>query len=487
MFHRMVDAFRPRIRTLGFLALTLGVVAAGRLALAGGPTGQRAQPPGQSWPEALERFRKLSPAERLRLAQKIGSDTLATHKVARGVLRRDIVERGTLEATHKSEVVCLLKTSPTKNGFVSTIRWVIDDGSFVKKGDKLMELDDSFLQDELKVRMLALQHARAAQDKAQESLKRIRTENEIAARLAAITLRLAELRLKRDSGTDRDRKEELQLKVEQSQLALRRAQARARATEAEAQAELDAKTASVELETRRKDAVAAELSQCLLRAPRDGVVIYYVPEQRRVGGAQQAIVAQGEPVHEGQKLLQIPDLSHMQVNVHVHEALVAHLRNANPLEPRSWQGAQNRVDAFPGRVLAGHVQAVSSRASQTDWLASNVKVYKTLVPIDTPALDLKPGMSAEVRITVQQTTGAVLNVPVSSLVTAGTKRLCFVVTDTEIQEHEVVPGLANDREVEIRSGLKEGDRVLLAPRALIGHLASWLDQKGKRAAGKESS
>ena len=43
-------------------------------------------------------------------------------------------------------------------------------------------------------------------------------------------------------------------------------------------------------------------------------MIYYVPEQTRMGsGSTQSIVAQGEPVREGQKLMRIPDLTKMMV------------------------------------------------------------------------------------------------------------------------------------------------------------------------------
>src|SRR5262249_54013658 len=66
-----------------------------------------------------------------------------------------------------------------------------------------------------------------------------------------------------------------------------------------------------------------EIKKCLILAPQDGLVVYYVPDQSRFGsGSQQSIVAQGEPVREGQKLMRIPDLSRMVVNTKVHEALV---------------------------------------------------------------------------------------------------------------------------------------------------------------------
>src|SRR5438045_4714066 len=57
------------------------------------------------------------------------------------------------------------------------------------------------------------------------------------------------------------------------------------------------------------------------------MVVYYVSEQSRYGsGSQQSIIAQGEPVKEGQKLMRIPDLRRMLVNTKVHEAMVSRVK-----------------------------------------------------------------------------------------------------------------------------------------------------------------
>src|SRR5262249_46622413 len=157
--------------------------------------------------------------------------------------------------------------------------------------------------------------------------------------------------------------------------------AQAGVKEAAAQTVVHTQAAQLAREKARKNEVEADLRKCVLRAPQDGVVTYYVPEGVRGGVSQQSIVAQGERVREGQKLLQIPDLSHMQVKVRVHEALVAHLRGEDPDGKGSWQRALIRVDAFPNRILTGHVKTVDTVASQQDWFASDVKLYKTVIAI----------------------------------------------------------------------------------------------------------
>src|SRR5205823_11396483 len=127
---------------------------------------------------------------------------------------------------------------------------------------------------------------------------------------------------------------------------------------------------------------------------------------------------------------QIPDLSKMMVNVRVPEAFVSHLRSEDdPDDKSTWQHAQIRIDAFPNKMLEGHVKTVDTVASQTDFFSSDVKVYKTMVSIDQPLEGMRPGMSAEVTITAWASPTDVMVVPVQAVIgtiSMGAKRKCFV-------------------------------------------------------------
>src|SRR5207253_438900 len=196
-----------------------------------------------------------------------------------------------------------------------------------------------------------------------------------------------------------------------------------------------------------------EIKKCKIYSPQEGMVVYFIPEQARFGGgSQQSIVAQGEPVREGQKLMQIPDLRHMLVNTKVHEAMVSRVHSGQP--------ATIRIDAFPDRVFPAHVDSVATISSQQDFWAPDVKVYTTKVALDGEVSGLKPGMSAEVTITVGDPLEQVLTVPVEAIVGSvemGGHRRCYVLTPTGTEPRDVVVGLSNDRVAEIREGLKQGD------------------------------
>jgi HlyD family secretion protein len=261
------------------------------------------------------------------------------------------------------------------------------------------------------------------------------------------------------------------------------------------------------------------------------VVVYFVPEQSRFGtGSRQSIIAQGEPVSEGQKLMRIPDLTKMQVSTRVHEAMVSRIRgddrrttglhesvraglmlNFSPLNGLLTQQedllerqreqyrsqeyydfargmpASIRVDAFPEKVFKGHVKTVATVASASDWMASDVKVYATIVGIDDPLPGMKPGMSAEVTIHVNSTLEDVLAIPVQAVIggaESGRTRKVFVMTAGGPEEREIQIGLSNEKMAEVRTGLQAGDQVVVNPKALVGNTAKTREDMSEESSKK---
>jgi hypothetical protein len=266
--------------------------------------------------------------------------------------------------------------------------------------------------------------------------------------------------------------QDLTSKLAEAKLGLTKAKLQAEAKLKQKEAARNTAESVYNQEMARKLEIEGEIAKCHITAPQDGLVVYFIPEQvRGGGGSQQSIVAQGEPVREGQKMMQIPDLKKMVVNVRVPEAMVSFLHGPVPGDKSTWQLAKIKIDAFPSKLLNGHVKFVDTVPSQQDWFAADVKVYKTLVKIDEPLPGLKPGMSAEVTITAEESTTPTLVVPIQSVagtISMGAHRKVFVINAAGFpEERSVVVGKSNDRLVEIREGLQEGDQVVLDVRTQI--------------------
>jgi len=461
---------------------------------------------------------------------------LVTHKVKREKLQPQIIERGTLESVNSSDIYCEVRSGQRGSLAATAIkRLLVEDGDKVKKGQLLIELDSSGLEDQLRTEqitrdrnaqevahaadMLSIQKSQNESDLSTAELNvklatidlekyqkadRDQTLQDIKARLLqaeadaeqwAEALDQAEAKLKQKEATDRQVRV-VRLRLEAARLALARSQQelqafekyggprtesdlrgkvaeatqglervrqQARAKEHQANQILAACKSIHEQQLARCKGIEEEMKKCKILAPQDGMVVYYVPEQARGGaGVQQAIIAQGEPVREGQKLMSIPDLSKMQVVINVPEPVIAQIR--------SGMAAQLRAEAFPDQALRGTISRIATIPSARDFLSFDEKVYRTVFAIEGDTIGLRPGMSVTVTMSISRPLDNVLTVPGGALIGRGgfgRTVSCLVLTADGPEEREIVVGHRNQQIAEIVSGLREGDAVIVNPQLLL--------------------
>jgi len=411
-------------------------------------------PPASDMSAAIERFRALEPAERLKMIEILAGEKSPFIATTRGDLVMSIVERGVIEPLNAPELVCKVKQKKDATS-ATTIKWVIDDGSLVKKGDRLLTLDYSALRDELKAATLKTKEAEAATIQAAEAVMLTRRESVIDIKLAELGLKLAEVELK--DAKDEKAKSVLELKLEIAKLMVEKARSRAKSQQARADAERKSRTTALELATQQQRDIEAELQHCVLTAPTDGLLVYYVPAATRFSGLG-ALIAPGEPVREGQKLLRIVDLQKLAVGTRVAESMISTVR--------SGQQTQVRVDAFPDHVLRGKVSQVATVALPAIFGSSDVKLYGVTVALDDPPTGLKPDMTAQIHIATGERKG-VLQVPLKSILVVGRDRICFIKDGQALVERKLTLGANNATSIEIKEGLMEGDQVLMDPQAFL--------------------
>ncbi len=133
----------------------------------------------------------------------------------------------------------------------------------------------------------------------------------------------------------------------------------------------------------------------------------------------------------------------------VHESVRAQLSEG--------QAAQVVLGFNRGKTFEGKVTNIN----QVGTYNSTGSKYKATIEIPNDG-SILIGMTANVRIDVAQATD-VLTVPVSAIVDAGAgKTTVLVQRDGELMEPvEVETGLSDGKIVEVKSGLKEGDKVAL--------------------------
>jgi HlyD family secretion protein len=219
-----------------------------------------------------------------------------------------------------------------------------------------------------------------------------------------------------------------------------------------------AKGAAWHLEMSKEQNLERQILACDIKASVDGVVVY-APQRARPDG-QVPQIEEGVTVRERQKIFSvIAPGGPMQVNTKVHESQVDKLSKG--------MKAKIRVDAFPNELFDGTVIEVFPLPDATTFRNSDIKVYTTKVSLDRPLSGLKPGMTAEVEIHVAERDN-VLSVPVEAIVQYdGKDHLAVKKADGTFEWREVTLGITNEREVEVKQGLKPGEQVAIKPLDLL--------------------
>lgn len=119
-----------------------------------------------------------------------------TQTVQYGKLSMPIVLRGDVEPTQTSDIFCRVRAAPGSQ-FATTIRWVIDNGVQVRRGQLLVEFDDSGLREDLRTRAVPLEQARSDWLQAEENCKLVVAQNQGDIQAAAVAVELAELDLRK--------------------------------------------------------------------------------------------------------------------------------------------------------------------------------------------------------------------------------------------------------------------------------------------------
>jgi HlyD family secretion protein len=147
--------------------------------------------------------------------------------------------------------------------------------------------------------------------------------------------------------------------------------------------ETDARAALVKAKT-NLDLAQEKMGDVDIRAPISGMVIEKTVEQGQI------IASASGNVSGGTTLVKMADLSTVQARALVDETDIGRVQPGQP--------AQVTVEAYPGRTFRGKVSKIEPQAV----VDQNVTMFPVLVELDNPNRLLKPGMNAEVSISISR-------------------------------------------------------------------------------------
>lgn len=218
--------------------------------------------------------------------------------------------------------------------------------------------------------------------------------------------------------------------------------------------------AAYELEKTRLERIQRNIANCIVRAPRDGIVVY--ANQTNQWGQPSAVIDQGVTLRQDQPIFSLPDPQHMRVKARINESKFPLVQTGQPV--------LIMVDAFPDRPLQGNVAEITPISIPLQ--ASDVRVYYANVQIEGGFNELRPGLSAQIAIKVDSRHKA-KRIPIEAVRWAGDRSFVALfdhsATDPRQQPwqwHPVVLGVSDAEYAEVIDGLKVGDRIVANPANL---------------------
>ena len=252
------------------------------------------------------------------------------------------------------------------------------------------------------------------------------------------------------------------------------------------------------------------LSKTSYVAPFDGVITNLPVRE----GENVVIGIQNAP---GSTLMTIADLSVITAEVKVDETDIVNVKLGQP--------AEVTIDAIPNKVFPGKVTEIGNNAiirstgistQQTTVGSQEAKDFKVVVTLDNPPENLRPGLSTTAKVTTATKTG-ILAIPIQALTIrnedelkttsekdkgpvqaaaapkAGDKKKeeiqgVFVVgADRKAKFVKVETGITGTTDIEVVSGLKDGDEIVTGSYKVLRTLRNGAGVKKEKVEAKKEA
>lgn len=306
----------------------------------------------------------------------------------------------------------------------------VDVGDHVKKGQLIAELEAPEMTQELAQAEATLRRSQVDVGRARSELRRSEAQHSIRQvsfeRLSAVIKARPNLVAQQeiDDAGSRLQEAEAQLSV--------------------AQAAISASEEQVQISAAVKERFDTMLTYLRITAPFAGTITKRLADPGAMIQAGTASSIQAMPV------VQLSQVDHLRLVLPVPESVVPRIRTDTPVEVR--------VESLK-RVFQGRISRFSGK------LDSSTRTMETEVDLANPDSVIKPGMFGYAALVLEHRLDA-LTVPVQALSGRSSSATVLVVgTDKRLEERRVNLGLETPDRIEVLSGLREDEMVVVGARA----------------------
>lgn len=348
-------------------------------------------------------------------------------EVQHGDLTLTLSEVGELKATRSATI-----SAPNDK----LIMYLAPEGSWVKEGDLLVQLESEKYKIGITESQSALDRAVAQLKQAESDLQSQRFKEESAKKGYESLLGLKEKGFAMESEVEEARLAYLELKSKTGSF----------------EAAVEQERSNVEFSKGGLEQIKRKLAANAVYAPMAGLVVY-----ANVGRPEDGKkVEVGMTPYEGQPLMYLPDITTMQVETEINEMDVQKIKTGQPVTIT--------LDAVPDVTFKGKVATIGSLAqhkvSKVSGKRTGVKVFDVTVDVLEADERLRPGLSANAAILIDEVKD-VTYVPVEAVFNDNGKTIAYIKHGRGARQVYVDCGTSNEKYVIIRSGLQPGDKVYL--------------------------
>jgi len=332
--------------------------------------------------------------------------------------------------------------------YQTKISSIVPEGTVVKEGDVIAELDRQPVATKVADVTLSLQKAQAEFTTAQldSALNLAQAREDVrTAEFALEEKKLAREQAKYEAPTI---KRQAEIDLEKAQRGLEQSKRNLSTKTKQAIAKMSIVGADLGRQQNSLKNLEQVRDQFSVRAPAPGMVIYV----REWNGKKKGVGSQWQPWDPS--VATLPDLTQMESETYVNEVDVRKLSLG--------QKVQITLDADPTKKLSGTVTRIANVGEQRPNQDS--KVFEVKIDIATRDTTLRPGMTTANAIEVASVPRA-LSVPLEAVVSDGGFSYVFKKDGRSVVRQMVETGAMNDNEIIVRRGVAAGDRVLLTPPA----------------------
>ncbi len=322
---------------------------------------------------------------------------------------------------------------------------LVDEGTQVKEGDFVAQLDASELNTKISESKLEKDKAehQYTQAKLDSALTLSEKRNNIANLSFAMDEKLAEM--EQSIYEAPATKQMVKLAYEKAKREYKQAQENYSKQVAQSVAKVKEVEADLIKQQRLLENLTSVLSEFRVKAPADGMVIYareWDGKKKNIGSS----ISWWDPV-----VAILPDLSYMESITYANEIDIQKIAEG--------QKVKISLDAMPDKNLTGEVKKVANVGEQRP--NSDSKVFEVIIEVNESDTTLLPSMttSNEIRVSSKDST---MFIPLECLHAQDSISYVFHRGRGRLKKKEVKVGMMNENHAEIIAGLDQEDDVYLS-------------------------